>query len=97
MASVVTRFEVLLPLTTGGSPDFNAIEAFKTNLSSLTVTYFYPVYLQSDNSVNYWSFFGYITAAQQATALGYLNTLNAALSAGLTPVRCVVWNGTSEP
>lgn len=97
MASAVTRFECLLPLTVNGSSDYNAIETFKANIAGLCPTFYYPVYDQTNPANSFWAFFGYITATQQATALGFLNTLNAALSAGLTPVKCVVWNGTTEP
>lgn len=38
--------------------------------------------------------YGLITTAQQATALGYLNTLNAALGSN---VLCTVNSVTSEP
>lgn len=97
MAAAVTRFEVLLPLTINGSSDYNAIETFKTNIASLAPTFYYPVYDQLDPTKNYWAFFGYITSTQQSTALGFLTTLINALSPALLPLKCTVWNGTSEP
>lgn len=96
MASPVTRFEVFLPFANQGTPDDTAIQNFITSMKTLSPDFFYQVY-STTAGVQFTAYFGYITTAQQPTALGYLNTLNANLSAGNTPVTCVVWNGTSEP
>lgn len=98
MATAMTRFEIQLPLFTDGTPQSNAVNTFLDNIGTLCTFVWNPqsVYTNHDRSNGAYIaiVYGLITAAQQATALGYLNTLNAALGA---PVLCTVNNVTSEP
>jgi hypothetical protein len=52
------------------------------------------IYPQAGGLIQQNVLYGLITTAQQATALGYLNTLNAALG---TSVLCTVNQVTQEP
>lgn len=100
MANALTRFEVELPFVDGGSAQDTAIQNFKTSMLTLCPLYFSNFYKEVANGTITQSNFcsGFITSAQQATALGYLNTLNNALvAAGSATVWCTAWNVTSEP
>lgn len=100
MATSLTRFEIVLPSVDTGSSDDTAMTNFRRNMETLTTRLFFTTayrYDASDALTQRSILYGYITIAQQSTALGYLNTLNAALSAGNTPVDCEIWNVTSEP
>jgi hypothetical protein len=102
MATSLTRFEIVLPSVDSGTPSDTAIKSFITSMLTLcqlvmTSAYVYP---QSGGgtTVGQNVLYGLISAAQQVTALGFLNTLNAALvAAGGTAVLCTVSTVTSEP
>lgn len=96
MAANLTRFEVVIPSVDTGSPADTAITNFRHSMETLTrlklfTSYVYDV---NDNLSEESTLYGWITVAQQATALGYLNTLNAALGKN---VDCTIWTVTSEP
>lgn len=101
MATTLTRFEVRIPSSDYGGLDDLAVQQFLTNLRTLTqVTIYNCGFLpQGGNGYDgYFQgniFFGTITAAQQATALQYLATLNANVS--FAPVLCLAWSVQSEP
>lgn len=94
MATNLTRFEIVLPMQT----DTNraTIQQFLTNLASLTNYVLTSGYIVDNTGTftNHDIIYGLLTAAQQSTALGYLNTLNAALGQN---VLCTVNTVTSEP
>ena len=97
MATVFTRFEIVLPNVDGGTPADNAIQQFIASMRSLCQLVMYSAYIYPQGSGNLTQqncIYGLITTAQQATALGYLNTLDTALG---TPVLCTVNAVTSEP
>ena len=100
MSTVMTHFEVELPLASDASKQA-AIDAFRANMVTLCPIYDIDMYKYiNDGSGNViysgQSHFmsGYITTAQQPAALGFLNTLNASL--GIT-VLCTVHTVTMEP
>lgn len=96
MSSTVLRFECVIPNTDSGTPQNAAVLAFINNLAGLTTTVRYQAIVTDTlgNDTFLQIVYGYLTAAQQATALGFLTTLNTAL--GKNSV-CAVWNGTLEP
>jgi cyanate permease len=101
MSSTLTQFGVRLPLYQGTdangviSAQDIATTAFLANVQTLTNFTQEQVFVNSAGTVTeYNQVVGYITAAQAPTALGYLSTLNAALS---TPVFCVSNTVTSQP
>src|SRR5713226_8500618 len=97
MATVLTKFEVFLPLDSGsGTVSDAAIQSFLSNLALLTSYDFINIY-EVDNlgSVKQGNLtFGLLTAAQSVTALALLTTLNTALGFN---VLCYVYNVTKEP
>lgn len=96
MATTQIRFEVICPLFSDGTNQANAWQTFLTSLKSLTSFVLTNTWVTDvgGNQVDNNQVYGYITSAQQSTALGYLNTLNASLGFN---VQCNVWTTTSEP
>ena len=95
MASSATRFEVILPLFSDGTSQANAVAAFISNMESLCTVNLVPVYPNTQAGSSQGNLlFGFLTAGQQSTALGYLNTLNAALGSNCV---CYIWSVTLEP
>lgn len=101
MATTLTRFDVELPFydPTANPTQYNAVQTFLTNIASIAyggLYYQYNMYAYNSSGYVRESNFtsGFITSAQQATALGYLNTLNAALGFN---VLCIVYVVTVEP
>lgn len=104
MATNYTRFEISLPQTYQGTPQDDAINTFRHNMEALIqnnpaganrlAVYTAYEYDVTDNNTQHSIMYGLLTAAQQSTALGYLNTLNAALGSN---VLCTVHTVTSEP
>jgi hypothetical protein len=99
MATNLIRFEIVVPNVDIGSPADIAIDNFINNMLTLTqlvmsTSYVYPQGGNNTNFVEHAILYGLITTAQQATALGYLNTLNAALGQN---VLCTVNQVTQEP
>lgn len=96
MATAFTRFELQIPQDT--DPNHQAaVTTFLDNLGTLCKFTYSGQYLYTNletQGEQVAIVYGLITTAQQATALGYLNTLNAALGANVT---CIVWPVTSEP
>lgn len=100
MSTALTRFEVELPLATTGTAQDNAVQQFKISMRTLCNLYESQFNKTAQDGTFSQSSFcsGYITAAQQATALGFLNTLNTSLNAAGSPnVLCTAWSVTSEP
>jgi ketopantoate hydroxymethyltransferase len=96
MATNLTRFEIVLPNVDTGSAADNAIQQFLTNMKTLCQLVMYTAYIypQAGGLTQQNVLYGLITTAQQATALGYLNTLNAALGSN---VLCTINAVTQEP
>ena len=97
MATNFTRFEIVLPNTDAGTPAQSAINTFLSNMETLCQLVMYTAYILEQGTGNISQqqvLYGLITTAQQTTALGYLNTLNAALGFN---VLCTVNIVTSEP
>ncbi len=97
MASATIRFEVTLPcpnVDSIGQTNNDAVVAFMNGMQALAPCWYYQV---SASTGCWYNFYGYITAAQGASALALLATLNSGLSAPWTPVKCVQWSGTNEP
>lgn len=96
MAASLTRFEIVLPVFADGSSQQTAVNNFIASITGLTPVVQYTAYQttgvgqQTQQNVIY----GLLTAAQQAQALTFLNTLNAALGSN---VLCTVNTVTSEP
>jgi hypothetical protein len=101
MATALIKFEVRLPLDDGnGTPIDVAIQTFLSSLSALVaLSDISDVYQTISSSISQYNLvFGLLTNAQAATALGYLNTLNASLiAAGGTTVVCYTYNVTTQP
>lgn len=97
MATAMTRFEVQIPLTSDPTQQ-GAMNTFLDNFGALCPFIYNPQYVYSSHDLSTGQYtaliYGLITAAQQATALGYLNTLNTAFA---TPVVCTMNDVTSEP
>lgn len=91
MSTPLVRFECFIPVEGSGTSEDTAIQTFFTNMQALTPCVQQVVYVGTVYS--YW-FVGFLTSAQTTTALGYLNTLNAAMP---SPVTCNSWNVTGEP
>lgn len=104
MPASLTRFEVQLPEAQNvGDPVYIAIQNFLNSLSSLCpyISIQEPVHTTGDLG-QYSSVvqvvYGVFPVAQNSTALGYLNTLDAALNAAGQPnAVCIVWPVTGEP
>ena len=101
MPNVLTRFEIQLPSYGDGTPEAAAVTQFLASIQTLcdTLTYQAERVTMSSNGVpsSYQSctiLYGLITVSQGQTALGFLNTLNAALPA---PVICTINQVTQEP
>lgn len=96
MSAVLTRFEVQLPLFNDGTSEHIAVNTFVQSISSITNVVNYNAYVtHADGTVTQCNiFYGLLTTLQQATALGFLNTLNASLSA---PALTTIFSVTSEP
>lgn len=95
MATNLTRFEVVLPNTDAGTPADTAVTTFLTNMQTLTQIVMYTAYIMKGGVLTQQNIiYGLLTTAQQSTALGYLNTLNASL--GYT-VLCTINTVTQEP
>lgn len=100
MATTVTRFEIWLPLFADGTAGANAVAQFVQNMATLCPVIHGDAYVTplngqlnvSDQQVKL--LYGQITLTQQATALGFLNTLNQALGA---PVNCIAFNVSTQP
>lgn len=97
MATVMTRFEIQIPLTNNPNQQA-AVNTFLDNIGTLCKFTYNAQYVYSSHDLGVGQYtalvYGLITAAQQAAALGFLNTLNTALG---TPVLCTVNNVTTEP
>lgn len=96
MATNFTRFEVQLPIFADGTTGSNAVAQFLANISTLCDYISNPQYVhKTDGSLVYTNLvYGLITNVQQATALGFLTTLNTALGFN---VLCTVNPVTTEP
>lgn len=98
MATVLTRFEVLMPALTGDPTHDNAINTFIANMNTLCQLEVYDggfFALNGYPAGNYQVFYyGLLTSTQTSTALGYLNTLNAALGFN---VPCISFTVTQQP
>lgn len=96
MSTSMTRFEIQLPLFADNSSQKAAVDTFITNMSTLCIVCQYNALTGTTRTptgfVNI--LIGYITSSQQATALGYLNTLNTALTSNAV---CIVNGVTLEP
>lgn len=96
MSVTLTRFELLLPQYADGTPQNAAVQQFLASLNS-TAMYFISQTSEiaagnaETQGVIVW---GALTATQATAALGYLNTLNAAL--GIT-VPCISWSVQTQP
>lgn len=101
MSSSIIRFEVIVPYIDNQSDPtrYAALQTFEANMQALFVApqALFTYFLNNTASPNtYRTVFGYVTSAQSATALGYLNNLKAAIEPTY-PVICVTWNGTLQP
>lgn len=96
MATNLTRFEVQLPLFADGTSQQTAVNQFLTNVNTLCDLILSTTYVNKVNGTQVYTqlVYGLITTAQQATALGFLNTLNTALGFN---VLCTINTVTSEP
>jgi hypothetical protein len=97
MSTVLTKFEIRLPLDDGNGTSIDtAVETFLNALKAITPYTFQNVY-QNDASgtqSQYNLTFGLVTNAQAVNALALLNTLNTALG---TPVVCYSYPVTMQP
>lgn len=103
MSTTFTRFEVQVPLFSDGTPEKAAVDTFLDNIGTLCKFTYNAEFVFTSHDLSgtppaeYIAIiYGLITTAQQATALGFLNTLNTALGAS-GPVVCIVSTVTSEP
>jgi hypothetical protein len=98
MSTVLTKFEVLLPIDTPGQ---SAVTAFLTTIGGLTNFVAETIGLQSGPTTLVAQFtmcFGLLTNTQAVTALAALNTLNTALVAvGDTAVIAYSYPVTTQP
>lgn len=96
MATNLTRFEVQLPLFADGTSQQTAVNQFLANVNTLCDIILSTTYVNKTNGSQVYTqlAYGLITTAQQATALGFLNTLNTALGFN---VLCTINTVTSEP
>lgn len=105
MATTVTRFEVQVPQFASSTdrPSYDAVNTFLGNMGTLCEFVLVQNELHSQPDITIvdafvWVIYGIIQTTQQATALGFLNTLNSALvTNGKSPVVCIAWNVQSEP
>lgn len=100
MATTMTRFEVQIPYT-ADSAQQAAVNQFLDNIGTLCRFSYNQQFVFSSHDLSgnppaqfIALIYGLITTAQQPTALGFLNTLNAAFP---TPVVCFVSQVTTEP
>jgi hypothetical protein len=102
MATVLTRFEVRLPYYSGTDSNGNlnatdiATNNFRASIGSLVTFAYEDVYVVNTDGTHAQNelVYGELTPAQNTTALGYLNTLNAALGYN---VFCVTYAVTTRP
>lgn len=96
MSTILTRFELQIPQD--NDPNHQAaVTTFLDNLGTLCKFTYSNQYLLTNLETQGQQVaivYGLITSTQQATALGFLNTLNTALGSNIT---CIVWQVTSEP
>jgi hypothetical protein len=98
MSTVLTRFEVAMPALNGDATHDGAINTFLTNMNTICQLEVYDggyYLLNGYPTGNYQVFYyGLLTSTQTSTALGYLNTLNAALGFN---VPCISFQVTQQP
>lgn len=96
MSTSLIRFEIQLPQFQSGSSQDLAVQQFLGNIQTLCPYLIYPCTLvdQVGNDTSSSLLYGMITTAQAPTALGFLNTLNAALG---FQVVCITWNVNTQP
>src|SRR5712691_1035587 len=102
MATVLTQFQVEVPLASNQAQQ-DAIDTFRANMTTLGPIYENDMYRYvTDGLVPSHAVFsqqshfmsGYLTVAQQPTALGFLTALNTAFG---TTVLCTIDSITTEP
>lgn len=98
MSIPVTKFEVYATWVQSFDPSF---ATFKANLSSLSspLSYYQVSTIANDGTNGQGlAIYGMLTNAEASTALGYLNTLNTALTANsLGTVNCISYGVTLQP